>query len=74
MDEAGQYAAAFEESFRVIELAAVMRSREAGGPAGFSNAVEWLLSRSVIKPRHHASLPGELWTMAPRVCNRFSHH
>jgi hypothetical protein len=36
--EAGQYAAAFEEAFRVIELAAVTRSREAGGPSGFSNA------------------------------------
>jgi hypothetical protein len=71
--EAELYDLAFEEAFRVIELATVTRSREAGGPRGnFSNAVDWLLARSIIKPR-----PGPLgdqWKTAPRGRNHTSHH
>lgn len=72
--DAGQYAAAFEEAFRVIELAVVTRSREVCGPDRFGAAVGWLLKRSFIKPRYHPSLQGELWAIAPRARNRLSHH
>lgn len=72
--DAGQYAAAFEEAFRVIELAVITRSRGVGGPEHFGNAVSWLLKRSYIKPRYHSLLPGELWATAPRARNCFSHH
>ena len=72
--EARQYAAAFEESFRVLELAAVTRSRAVGGPEGFAAAIDWLLKRSFIKPRYNPALPVELWATAVRARNRFSHH
>jgi hypothetical protein len=74
--EAKLYASAFEEAFRVLELAAVQRVREGGvtGIRHFQNAVEWLTARSVIKPRGHPTLPGDLWMVAVRARNRLTHH
>jgi hypothetical protein len=73
---ADQYGPAFEEAFRVLDLAAVQRAQE-GGAAGirhFHNAVEWLRAKSVIKARSHPTLPGDLWTVAVRARNRLTHH
>ncbi len=74
--EAEQYGTAFEEAFRVLELAAVQRSQEGGadGIRFFHNAVEWLRARSLIKPRSHPTLPADLWTVAVRARNRLTHH
>lgn len=74
--EAEQYGVAFEEAFRVIELAAVQRAREGGAASVryIHNAVEWLRANSLIKPRVHPTLPGDLWTVAVRARNRLSHH
>ncbi len=72
---AEQYGVAFEEAFRVLEVAAVERAREgAASVRTFQNAVEWLRKRSLIAPRHHPTLPGDLWTVAVRARNRSSHH
>ena len=71
---AEQYGLAFEEAFRVLEVAAVERAREGGARVRyFQNAVEWLRKRSLIAPRHHPTLPGDLWTVAVRARNRSSH-
>lgn len=74
--DAQQYGPAFEEAFRVLELAAVQRAQEAGADVirYFHNAVEWLSARSLIKPRSHQTLPGDLWTVAVRARNRLTHH
>jgi hypothetical protein len=73
--EAEQYGATFEEAFRVLDLAAVQRAR-AGAPdiRHFHNAVEWLRARSLIKPRNHPTLPGDLWTVAVKGRNHLTHH
>lgn len=57
--QAGQYAPAFDEAFRVIELAVVTRSRDVSGSerCHAHGAVGWLLKRSFIKPRYRPWLP-----------------
>src|SRR5262249_39058906 len=74
--EAKQYGLAFEEAYRVLELAAVQRSQEgsADGMRYFNNSVEWLRARALIKARSHPTLPGDVWTVAVRARNRLTHH